>query len=345
MSENTVDSDSNNGKEAPGISVKDPREEEERRRRRERLLDALESIMMAPPPQEPRRLLPPPPPPLHEQQQQKEQSAPPSQVQTQDQRVHVQKVTPPSKWFAWLGNVVSMLVFAAAILLYVSPELFIHVGSSASSLTAAAATMGPEKSEFHPEWPLHTFDTFPKSRVTPVAKAVVSDTRLYDQVIETLSYHLLREQGKRVLCMWHLRLPPNQRVSNVCVWKRRPDHKSVFSLRLVTPTVDEGVFLPMYNLDIKGQFLSLFCLCVWLTNIKTGYSTNATKVVSETSLVCGRSRLMARKRRQTIDITLETVKHWTAVRLLVDDPGDEASAFALQQAWEESRGYKCEHEF
>lgn len=61
--------------------------------------------------------------------------------------------------------------------------------------------------------------------------------------------------------------------------------------------------------------------------------------------MCRRSRLVARKRRPVVDIAFETVKHWHPVRLLVDTPGDYESAFALQQAWEEGRGYKCDHEY
>lgn len=227
-------------------------EETERRARRERLLEALELIMSAPVSshRQPQQLAPlPSPPPL---QQLPPLSAPSPPASAPPVTVTVSRNT-GTNWREFAFNVASMLVLFAAIALYISPELFIH----ASGVITTPLTE-PQKSAFHPEWPLHTFDTVPRERAA-ILKAVVSDTRLYDQVIETLSYHLL-QSGKRVLCMWHLRLPLSQRVSNVCVWKRRRDQTSVFSLRLVTPTVDEALFLPMYNLDIKG----LFCLVLFL---------------------------------------------------------------------------------
>jgi hypothetical protein len=82
-----------------------------------------------------------------------------------------------------------------------------------------------------------------------------------------------------------------------------------------------------------------------MTNFAKQQVSPFKKTVSESSITCGRSRLVARKRRPVVDIGFDTTTgKWIAVRLLVDEP-DETNAFALQQAWEESRGYMCDHDY
>lgn len=247
--------------------------------------------------------------------------APPLRVPTH-QRRHSSLPPPLAKGGVWLVNALSIAIFFFAVILYLAPELIVsgRVGGDATGTTA-------RQKELHPEWPLLTFETASGRKSRQIGRAVVSDTQLYDKVIETLSYHLVNG-NKRVLCMWHLAVPISTTLTNVCVWKRRPSKTSIASLLFSQwQGIDEGLLLPMYNLDIKG------------------FSLNATKTVTETSIMCGRSRLVARKRRPVVDISFETVRHWNAVRLLVDTPTDEESAFALQQAWEEARGYKCDHDY
>lgn len=153
----------------------------------------------------------------------------------------------------FLVNLAAMTVFAIALSLYVMPGIMtpILLGVTQSAPAATAS--------FHPEWPLHTFETAgARYRTTnhggggksAAKKAVQSDATFYKKVIDTLSYHVIRDPNKRVLCMWHLQQPVSISVANVCVWKRRPPGISIFSLG--EPIVEEGMLLPMFNLDIKG---------------------------------------------------------------------------------------------
>lgn len=259
-------------------------------------------------------------------------SAPATQIppQSQQRAPRQQKVAQTPKHGAGsgtasrIGNVISVAVLVFAVVLYLAPELII--GQASGLVVAVSSGRQDQHRDLHPEWPLQTFESASGRKSWTVNRAVVSDTLVYDKVVETLSYHLVHGK-KRVLCMWHLAIPLSTPLANVCVWKRRPTHTTIASLLLSRPNVDEGLLLPLYNLDIKG------------------YSLNATTTVTETSIMCRRSRLVARKRRPVVDIAFETVKHWHPVRLLVDAPDDSESAFALQQAWEEGRGYKCDHEY
>jgi hypothetical protein len=158
----------------------------------------------------------------------------------------------------FLFNLIAMVVFASALSLYVmpgtmTPILFGFGGGGGGGNRPAESTTATNA--LHPEWPLHTFETAGARKRTAsvpdrVKRAVQSDAALYKKVIDTLSYHVLRDDGKRVLCMWHLQHPVSIPIANVCVWKRRLPGVSIFSLG--EPVAEEGMLLPMFNLEIKG---------------------------------------------------------------------------------------------
>lgn len=218
-------------------------------KRRTRVLMAVKELLEATEEDEDYCDMRPPSPKRRQQQQQQQQ-----------QRVHSPPAAtsptppPPPRSRAStgrMGNVISVAVLVFAVVLYLAPELIIGHGARNSS---GGSGGGRESGrDLHPEWSLQTFETASGRSVWTVQKAVVSDTLLYDKVVETLSYHLVHGK-KRVLCMWHLAIPISMTLAHVCVWKRRPTHTTIASLLLSRPDVDEGLLLPLYNLDIKGGF-------------------------------------------------------------------------------------------